>query len=72
MFTLQTVSTISSKMVLETILRTALGCVHTGIEIVQLREVCCTFGHMLRLSKEGILESGSIACVCNTETSCSG
>ena len=34
-----------------------------GIEIIQVKEPCRTFGHVLRLSKHGISESGSIVCV---------
>ena len=59
-----------SKTVLETVLRIVLGCVHTtnsANEIKQLKEVCRTFSHVLRLSKNGVSESGSIACVCNVE-----
>ena len=65
-----------SKTVLETILRTILGCVHTANsvnEIEQLKGVCCTFVHVLQFSKDGVSESGGIACVCNIEiTSWSG
>ena len=58
-------------MVLETVLVIISERVHSAnaaTEVVQLKEVFHTFGHVHWLREDGVSESSSNTCVCNVDT----